>query len=353
MFLKKKEHLVGLDIGSKTIKAAEIYETKNNSFELKRFGAIDIPQGLIDDGSVQNKEELSKYIKDLFKLYNITQKNIAISIGGNAGIVKKISVRTMNEAELHKIIHVEAEHYIPYDISDVNLDFQILGPAENNPNNMNVVLAAAKKDVIQGYIDAVEEADLNPCIIDIDAFAIQNVFDSIHEDHNEYAALIDIGSTKISLNIVKDGASVFMRDVSMGCFQINHEIISLTNCSETEAEEIKTGLKQNDKVDSEILDQIVYNCVSDWCAEIGRAFDFFYSSYSGERIKKIYICGGGANISILKKLLSEQTSTEVNILNPFSNLTINEDYFESEYLRKIAPQAVICMGLAMRRINDK
>lgn len=352
MFLKKKEHLVGLDIGSKTIKAGEISETKSG-LQLKRFGTIDIPAGIIEDGAVQNSAELSNYLRELFKLYNINQNNIALSIGGNAGIVKKISLKTMTESELQKVINIEAEHYIPYDISEVNLDFQILGPVENNPNNMNVILAAAKKDVIQSYIDALDEADLNSCIVDIDAFAIQNVYEANYGVQDEYIALIDLGSTKLSLNIIKDGISVFMRDVSMGGFQINHEIMNSANCSESDAEDIKVGLKKSDKIDSEYLEQIIYNTVSDWCAEIGRALDFFYASYSGDKIKKIYICGGGSNIGAFKKLLSEQTSTEVNVLNPFGHLIINEDIFDSDYLRKMAPQAAICMGLAMRRINDK
>lgn len=352
MFLKKKEHLVGLDIGSRTIKAGEISETKNG-YQLKKFGTIDIPAGIIEDGAVQNSAELSNYLKELFKLYNINQSNIALSIGGNAGIVKKISLKTMTESELHKVINIEAEHYIPYDISEVNLDFQIIGPVENNPNNMNVILAAAKKDVIQSYLDALDDADLNPCIVDIDAFAIQNVYEANYGVQDEYVALIDLGATKLSLNIIKDGISVFMRDVSMGGFQINHEIMSSANCSEQEADDIKTGLKTSDRIDAEYLDQIVYNTVSDWCAEIGRALDFFYASYSGDKIKKIHICGGGANIPAFRKLLSEQTSTEVSIINPFGHLIINEDVFDGDYLRKMAPQAAICMGLAMRRINDK
>lgn len=352
MFLKKKENLVGLDIGSKTIKAGEVVETKNG-LQLKRFGTIDIPSGIIEDGAVQNQSELANHLKELFRKCNINQNNIALSIGGNAGIVKKISLKTMTESELHKVINIEAEHYIPYDISEVNLDFQILGPVENNPNNMNVILAAAKKDVITGYINALDEAGLNPCIIDIDAFAIQNVFELNYNIPGEYIALIDLGATKLSLNIIKDGISVFMRDVSMGGFQINHEIMNASNCSESDAEDIKKGIKKSTKVDSEYIGQIIYNTVSDWCAEIGRALDFFYASYSGDRIKKIFICGGGANIDSFKKILADQTSTEVNILNPFGHLMINEELFDSDYLRKMAPQAAICMGLAMRRISDK
>lgn len=352
MFLKKKEHLVGLDIGSKTIKAGEIIETKNG-LQLKRFGAIDIPSGIIEDGTVHNSIELSNQINELFRRSNISQSNIALSIGGNSGIVKKISLKTMTESELQKVINIEAEHYIPYDISEVNLDFQIIGPVDNNPNNMNVILAAAKKDVIQGYIDALDEADMNPCIVDIDAFAIQNVYEANYGVQDDYVALIDLGATKLSLNIIKDGVSVFMRDVSMGGFQINHEIMSAANCSESDAEAIKIGQKSSDKIDQEYIDQIIYNTVSDWCSEIGRALDFFYASYSGDRIKNIYVCGGGANIASFRKLLSEQTSTEVNVLNPFGHLIINEDIFDGDYLRRMAPQAAICMGLAMRRINDK
>ena len=140
MLFGKKEKLVGLDIGSRTIKAAEIVDSPKGR-TLKRFGMIDITPGLIEDGMINEPEEVADKIKELFKTYNIHEKNVAVSIGGYSVIVKKINVQTMAEDQLQETIHYEAEQYIPFDISDVNLDFQILGPNENNPNQMNVFLS--------------------------------------------------------------------------------------------------------------------------------------------------------------------------------------------------------------------
>jgi type IV pilus assembly protein PilM len=141
MIFSKKDNLIGLDIGSRSIKAAEVGESKRGR-ELKRFGITEIPHGAIEDGTINDPETLAESIRQLFKAYNIKERNVAISIGGYSVIVKKIAVQTMDEAQLQETIHFEAEQYIPFDISDVNLDFQILGENETNPNQMNVFLVA-------------------------------------------------------------------------------------------------------------------------------------------------------------------------------------------------------------------
>jgi type IV pilus assembly protein PilM len=142
-----------------------------------------------------------------------------------------------------------------------------------------------------------------------------------------------------------------MRDVALGCGQINQKIVSLSGCTLEEAEQIKFG-SQNDKISSEDLTEIESSVVSDWCAEIKRALDFFYSTYPEDTVTKIILSGGGANIKQFRKQLASETSAEVEIINPFNKLDVG-DSFDSSYLEKIAPQAAICMGLALRRIDDK
>lgn len=350
MVFGKKDHLVGLDIGSRTIKAAEIAETKRGNV-LKKIGMIDIPQGAIEDGAINDPENIAGLIREMFKSYNIRESNIAISIGGYSVIVKKITVQTMEEEQLQETIHFEAEQYIPFDISDVNLDFQILGPNENNPNQMNVFLVAAKKEMVNDYINLATMAGLNPCIVDVEAFALQNIFEINYDSKDENVALIDIGASKTSLNILKDNASVFMRDVSLGCGQINQKIMSLVNCSFEEAEEIKLG-NRSKKVPREDLNEIISTVVADWCTEIRRALDFFYSTYPEDQIKRIILSGGGGNISEFRKLLGVEASAEVETINPFGNFSI-DDKLDSEFIKQISPQAAICMGLAIRKIDDK
>ncbi len=351
MALVKKTDLVGLDIGSRTIKVAEIADTQKRPV-LKKIGFIDITPGVIEDGAIKDPESVADSIRKLFKNVGIKNPNVAISIGGYSVIVKKINVQTMTEARLHETIHFEVEQYIPFDISDVNIDFQILGTNEANANQMNVLLVAAKKEMINDYINLIQIAGLNPCIIDIDAFALQNIFEVNYGAGEENVALIDIGASKTSLNILKGGSSVFMRDVSLGCGQINQRIAGLAQCSLAEAEAMKFGTMP-DKISQDDLKDIIVTVVSDWCSEIRRALDFFYSTYPEDQIKKIFLSGGGANIKEFRQLLAVETSAEFETINPFAKLRAESGKYDASYLQRIAPQAAICMGLAMRRVDDK
>ncbi|MBF0395250.1 MAG: type IV pilus assembly protein PilM [Desulfobacterales bacterium] len=348
MVFGKKDHLVGLDIGSASLKVCEIAGTKKGRV-LKKFGISPLPYGTIKEGNIVDHENIVKAIRELFKNSGIKEKNVALSIGGYSVIVKKINVQTMPDDQLLETIYFEAEQYIPFDINDVNIDFQILGESEVNPNQMSVLLVAAKKDIIAEYMDVVQRAGLIPVIIDVDAFALQNTYEINYDIESENVALIDIGASKTSLNIMKGNVSVFNRDVSLGCHQINERIISIKNCSYEESETLKmdedAGLSMDERQD------VISSIVSDWCIEIRRAIDFFYSTYPDDHIGKIVLSGGGANISDFRNLLAEETSAEVEIIDPFKK--IDKGQFDSNYLQQIGPQASICTGLAIRRVDDK
>ena len=351
MSVPKKNQLVGLDIGSHSVKLVEIDDSKKGLI-LKNFGIIGLPQNAIVEGSVKEMEIVSAAIKNLYKNLKIKNKNVATSISGYSVIVKKISIDQREESELESTIHEEAEQYIPFDISDVNLDFQILGESESNPNQMNVFLVAAKKAMLDDYINMMNLAGLNPCIFDVESFALQNSFEASYDAQNQDVALIDIGASKTSLNILKNAASVFMRDVSLGCGQINQKIMSLIECSFEEAEQLKYG-NTPDKLSPDDLKGIVSSVVADWCTEIRRALDFFYSTYPEDRIKRIILSGGGANIGEFRDLLATEASADVEMINPFQNFFIENKKLDEAFIKQVAPQAAICMGLAMRKVDDK
>lgn len=351
MIFGPRNQIVGLDIGSRAIKAAEAVETKKG-WELKKFGSIDIEPGAVEEGVIKNPDVLAGAINQLFDLYNIKKKNVAISIGGYSVIVKNINVQKMPEEQLVESLNFEAEQYIPFDINDVNIDFQMLGENEQNPNQMGVLLVAAKKDMINDYINLIDSAQLNLCIIDIDAFALQNIYEVNYGEQGENVALIDIGASKTSVNILKGNTSVFLRDVSLGCTQITERIASIANCSLSEAETIRQQ-EAPDKISPEDLKQVFSSVVNDWCDEIGRALDFFKSTNPDEAMKHIVLSGGGANIKEFRELLAMQTSAEVNVINPFESFSIGNNQLDDAYLKQIAPQAAIAMGLALRRVDDK
>jgi len=350
MLFAKKIQLIGLDIGSRTIKVAQS-EEKKNGWVLKKFGMIDIEHGLIEDGAIRNPEAVADAIRQLIKNNKIKETNVVISIAGFSIIVKNIAVQTMEDKQLQETIKFEAEQYIPFDIEDVNLDFQILGVNESNPSQMNVLLVAAKKEMIEDYVNLVKMAGLNPCVIDVDAFALQNIYEVNYETEGENVALIDIGANKTTLNILKGNVSVFMRDVSLGCHQINQKISSIAGCSLEEAESLYQT-EDSEKISTKDMVEVVSSVVTDWCTEIRRALDFFYSTYPDDHIRKIVLSGGGANIKKFRQLLAVETSSEVEIIKPFEHYSVDGS-FDQSYLDKIAPQAAICMGLSIRKVGDK
>jgi type IV pilus assembly protein PilM len=351
MLFSKKINLVGLDIGSRVIKAGQVLDTKKGH-SLVRFAMADIAPGIIEDGQVKNPTAGAQAIRDLWREHHFKDQNVAISVGGYSVIVKKIAVQSMSEEQLHETIQFEAEQYIPFDINEVNIDFQILGDSEGGANLMNVLLVAAKKEMVNDYINLVQMAGLNPCVIDVDAFALQNIYELNYRNVDENVALIDIGASKTSLNILKGMQSVFMRDVSLGCGQINQRIMSLIDCSPQEAERIKLT-KRSESVSVADMSGIVTAVVTDWCNEIRRALDFFYSTYPEDQIKRILLSGGGARIEEFRDLLAADTSAEVETVQPFQAFEIEKDRFDGKFLDQAGPQAAICMGLAIRKVDDK
>jgi type IV pilus assembly protein PilM len=350
MLFKKKSHLIGLDIGSRAIKVADV-EIRKKGYALRKFGIMDISPGLIEEGSIRNPEEVADAIRQLLKDNRIKESNVATSIGGYSTIVKNITVQKMEEEQLQETIQFEAEQYIPFDINDVNLDFQILGENESNANQMNVLLVAAKKEMVTDYLNLLQMADLSPVIMDVDAFAIQNVYELNNPPGNENVCLIDIGANKTNLNILKGPNSVFMRDVSLGCHQINEKIASLNNCSLEEAEQMYQT-EESDKLPDKNVVEVVSTVVNGWCTEIRRALDFFSSQYPDDPVRKIVLSGGGANIKKFRKELSVETAADVEIINPFDTFSVDGG-IDPALLDRYAPQAAVCTGLAVRRIHDK
>jgi type IV pilus assembly protein PilM len=359
MAFTRKDHLVGLDIGSQSIKVAEIKTSKNGQ-SLKKFGLAELAPGLIEEGAINDPQLVADTIRQLFRTFNVKEKKVALSVGGYSIIVKKINLQKVSEEQLLETIHFEAEQYIPFDISDVNLDFQVLGESEHNPDQMSVLLVAAKQELINDYINLVQMAGLHPSIIDVDAFALQNVYESSYAppqgggDSGEevVTALVDIGASKTSLNILKGASSLFMRDISLGCGLINQKIASQCDCSLEEAERIKRE-ESSGPLPSGELQRIVSDVAGEWTDEIRRALDFYYSSFPDDHIERILMSGGGSRISDIRERLIAETGAEVDTIQPFGNLDVSDEGFSASYLQQIAPQAAIALGLALRRVDDK
>ncbi|MCD4719927.1 MAG: pilus assembly protein PilM [Desulfobacula sp.] len=352
MIFGKKDHLVGLDIGSSFIKVAELKVT-GKGLVLHKFGMAPIAPGTIVEGRVVDMESLANDIRILFKSQKIREKNVAISTGGHSVVIKTITASTNLEKELHDTIYSEAEQYIPYDIDDVNIDYQVLGESEFSPDQINVLLVAVKKDLVAEYIDLIRLAGLNPQIIDVDTFALQNTYEIIpYEAREKTTLLIDVGASKTSLNVLKANSSLMMRDNVSGTNQILEEIVSQFDVTIDEAQEAVNG-EADDIVSQDKIREISLKLAQSWSSEICEVVNTYQTGANDEKVEKIILSGGGVFIEGFKDYLLSELDADVSIMNPFEAFIVDEKKFPDSFITKAAPLAPIAIGLALRRVDDK
>jgi type IV pilus assembly protein PilM len=276
-----------------------------------------------------------------------------MGISGHSVIVKKISLPEMTAEELEESIHWEAEQYIPFDIDDVNLDFQILDSASAEEGKMDVILVAVKKDKIDESVSLVMQAGLNPVVVDLEAFALQNAYEVNYEvEAGRNIALIDIGAGVMNINVVHEGTSVFTRDISMGGNQYTESIQKELNISYEQAEAVKKGTRL-EGIDQSVLQGVLESVSDNLTMEIQRSFDFFRATASERDIQKIVLSGGTARIRGLDEYISQRLGVPVIINNPFHNIKVSEKKFDQAFLMEVAPTAAVVMGLALRRAGDR
>ena len=338
--------VLGLDIGSHSIKAIVLDKTKSG-LVLNSVNMVSLPPEAIVEGEIQEREIVITAIKNLIKSSKVRIKHICTSISGYSVIIKKISLPKTTRQELAQNIEVEAEQFIPFDITEVNVDFQIVGESEESEDQMEVILVAAKKEVIDTYMDLLLELKLKPTIIDVDVFALENAFTHNHPDVHDTVALIDIGANKMNINVIKDGLSLLTKDAAMGGARITGEIQEQFDMDFQTAESVKIGGVE--APDPEAVQEIVSRAVVNWVAESRRTIDYLEASYPGERLSRIYLSGGSARIHGLTEYFQQELDVPVERFNPFAQVGINEKKFDPEYIEYVAPQVSICLGLALRR----
>jgi type IV pilus assembly protein PilM len=352
MFLGKKKDVVGLDIGSSSIKLVEL-DRGRGGFKLQNLGLSPLPPEAIVDGALMDSVTIIDAIRDLVSTTKTKRKDVVTSVSGHSVIVKKITLPFMTEAELEESIQWEAERYIPFDINDVNIDFHMLGSSSENADLMDVVLVAAKKDIINDYQSVIVEAGLNPLIIDTDSFALENMLEINYDiDRAETVALANVGASITNINILKNNTSSFTRDIFKGGNQITEEIQRQLHIDYEEAERIKVGSKGEGGPQPAV--QNVLKTASEALAiEIGNSLDFFQSTSTYEKVSKLYLSGGGSKIKDFDIVLQQQIGVPVEVANPFKRVEYSGKNFDMDYLREIGPIMAVAVGLASRRVGDK
>lgn len=343
--------IIGLDIGSSYIKIAQVKESRSG-YELTAFDMLPISPELIVEGSIIDSIRLTEALREIIRKAKIKAKDAVISVSGHSSvIIKRISLPEMTEEELGESIKFEAEQYVPFDIEDVNLDFQILGP-KDEPGQMEVILVAVKKDIINDYVALVKDAGLNTVIVDVDAFALENMYSinyDIEPDSN--VALINIGASTVNINVMRGGTSVFIRDSSMGGNLYTEALQKEFNITYEDAERLKRG-EALEKVTPEEASPLIMHASGDIIGEVSRSLDYFRTSTHNPEIREVILSGGCSLIKDFQRLLSEKVGIAVNKAEPFRNIKISKK-LDASYIEEIAPIAAVVVGLAIRRPGDR
>jgi type IV pilus assembly protein PilM len=348
----KKKDVIGLDIGCSSIKLVELKEDRNG-YKLQNLAISPLPPEAIVDGALMDSVTIIDTIRDAIAASKTKTKDAVTSVSGHSVIVKKISLPFMTEAELEESIQWEAERYIPFDVNDVNIDFQIFGSAPENPEAMDVVLVAAKKDIINDYVSVLMESGLNPVIIDTDSFALENMLAISYDiGKEETVAIANVGASVTNINIIKNNTSAFTRDVFKGGNQITEEIQRQLHVDHDEAEKIKVGAKA-DLASQPVVQNVLKTASESLAAEIGNSLDFFQSTSTSEKIARLYLSGGGSKIKGFDIVLQQQIAIPVEIVNPFKKIDYRGKDFDLEYLREIGPIMGVAVGLASRKVGDR
>jgi type IV pilus assembly protein PilM len=351
MFLfKEPKEVIGIDIGSSSVKLVQIKCLKD-AFQLLNVGIVPLSPEAIVDNTLIDSSSIVIALKNLVSSLGVKVKDVACSISGNSVIIRKITLPAMPTEELEDQITWEAEQYIPFDINDVNMDFQILSPDSIDPAKMNVLLVASKKDIINDYVAVFNEAAMQLSVVDVDSFAVQNAFEINHDiGPDEVVALINIGSNIMNINIVKGGITLLTRDVQMGGNLYTEEIQKQMGLGSAEAESAKILARETHN--SALLD--VLGKVNDTITqEIRRSLDFYNSTANEDRITRIFVSGGGSKVYNLNETVGEKLGLPVETINPFAKLRYTEKDFDPEYLQEIGPLMAVSVGLAIRRVGDK
>ena len=335
---------VGLSIGTSSIKMVELKRV-GKVWKLIHFGIVQLPEDVIVNREIINPISVTDSIRVLSSQIKLSTKSVCTALSGTSMIIKRMNLDVPKLRELQDQVFWEAEQYIPFDVADVVMDFQMLSRGKDHKTD--VLLVAVKRSVLDTYMACISEADLKPAIVDVDFFALQNLFEFNYQfSETQAAALVDIGASSTKIVIVHAGIPVFTKDSSMGGKNLTSEIQKHLGISYVDAEALKTGGLVNEMPQE--VSELMHVMAENFAIEIKRAIDFYNASSSGAPVAGIYLAGGSAKIPELSRIVEESTGIPTQMINPFNAISYDPDVFTPEYMNAIAPLAAIPLGLALR-----
>lgn len=346
------KHCVGLDIGSSSVKAVQI-NTSKRGMELVAFGIEPLLPQTIVDGTIMDQGAVADAIRSLWGRLHLRQKDVAIAIAGSSVMIKKISVPPMTKNELAEQIPYEAEHHIPFARADVELDYEVVN-TQNAGGQMELILVAAKKEVVHDYAGVVREAGLNPQVVDVAAFSSQNAFEVNYGlGPGETVVLVNVGASISNINIIRGSTSLFTRDVIIGGNAFTEEIQKQLSVTQEEAEAYKVGGSADEHgVVPQEVERILGSVAEVMAGELQRSLDFFLATTADTDVSKVCLAGGTAKVSALHRAIERRSRLSVEVVDSWRRVAI-DPRLDSGYLHAHSPEALVGLGLALRAPNDK
>jgi type IV pilus assembly protein PilM len=340
----RRKTTVGLDIGSGLIKAVVIDHGKGEP-ELTKVAITPLLADAIVDGEIMDPGIVAEAITETLRSAGIRSKAVVTAVGGRDVIIKKIQIERVKENQARELMRWEAEQHVPFDMESVELDFQILDP-DADGLEMNVLLVAAKRELVENKLRLLTDAGLNPSVVDVDAFALHNAFELNHPDAmSGVVALVNIGHEVTNINILDDGIPLLTRDITVGTRRFREDLQREKGIALEQADAMLQGFDRSAELDS-----VIESRGEEIAVGIERAAAFLASSArSGARMKAVYTCGGGARIPGLTEALGARLQMSVEQANPLANLKVRDGAFASLVTDEVAPLLMLPIGLALRQ----
>ena len=352
LFGNKNAPLIGLDISTSGVKLVELSEVGKNELRLERYAAEPLPKGAVVDGNIENIEQVSEAVRRVWKKSGTRAKLVGLGMPPASVITKKIILPGgLSEEELEFQVESEANQYIPFALDEVSLDFDVIGPAQNSPEDIEVLLAATRKEKVEDRVAVAEAAGLKPTVMDIESYAARTAIDRITSQlpqagQGQIVALFQIGSQVTHISVLLDGQPLYEREQPFGGNQLTQDIVRAYGVSQDEAEAKKKSGDLPDGYERELLEPFLESAA----LEITRAIQFFFTSTPYTRIDQIFLAGGCAIIPGLVEIIASRTQISTSIVSPFKGMQLGSTIREKQ-LRMDAPAYLIACGLAMRRFD--
>ncbi len=349
----KGRSLVGLNISSTAIKMLELSGSQATGYQVDCYAIEPLPEGAVVEGNMSSLEQVSEAIVRCWKRLGTSTKYVAMALPAAAVITKKIILPAgLRETEMEVQVESEANQYIPFALEEVNLDFQVVGPAPSGPEEVEVLIAASRKEGVEDRVASAEAANLKPVVMDVESYATLTAFELVREQFSgDFAekifALVDVGANAMKITVMKGDQQIYNREQAFGGNQLTQDMMRAYGMSYTEAEALKRTGPMPDNYETEILHPFLDNLA----LEVSRALQFFFTSTQFNEVHHVLLMGGGALLPGVAEVVSERTQIETVLANPFAKMTLSQRVRPKNLLAD-APSLMVACGLALRRFDQ-